>query len=369
MQKTLYIGLDVHKESIAVAIAEQSREAPVRFVGTIPNTPEQLAKLARRLSGDGETLEFCYEAGCCGYGVYRTLKGLGHGCLVAAVSRIPTKPGDRVKTDRRDAQKLAVLHRSGDLTAVWVPDEVHEAMRDLVRSRIDATRELVRARQHLLAFLLRYGRTYPGTKNWNGVHRKWLASQVFEQPAHQCVFQDYMEAIQTAQERRDGLMRRINDMIPSWSMGPLVGALRGLRGFDTIASVTLVASIGDMSRFETPRKLMGYVGLVPSEYSSGGNVARGRITKTGSRDARQTLIEAAWSYKYPARVAADKMAILNKLPKRVRDIAWKAQSRLCQRFRKLQARGKKPTVAVTAVARELSGFIWAIGREVHPATP
>ena len=368
MQQTLYVGLDVHKVSISVSVAEDGRDGPIRFIGQISNTPEEVAKLARRLVSDGRKLDFCYEAGCLGYGIYRQLTALGHGCTVAAVTKIPRKPGERVKTDRLDAQKLAILHRSGDLTAVWVPDDVHEAMRDLVRARIDSTRELTRARQHLLAFLLRHGRPYPG-KHWTGVHRRWLAGQTFAQPAHQSVFQDYMEAILTAQQRRDGLIRRIGELLPSWNMGPLVEALRGLRGIDMISAVTFVTAVGDLGRFESPRQLMSYVGLVPSEHSSGDRIMRGRITRTGSNDARQTLIEAAWCYKYPARVAQDKMKILNKLPKRVRDTAWKAQSRLCARFRKLVARGKKPNVAVTAIARELSGFIWAIGQEIKPAIP
>lgn len=368
MQKTSYIGLDVHKVSISVSVAEEGRDGPVRFLGEIPNTSGDVAKLAHRLAKGGEKLEFCYEAGCCGYGVYRELAALGHGCMVVAPSRIPQKPGDRVKNDRRDSQKLAILHRSGDLTAVWVPDLTHEAMRDLTRVRIEATKGIVRARQHLLAFLLRHGRAYPSPgKNWTKKHFRWLGSQKFEQPAHQSVFQDYMEAIFTAQDRRDALVRRIEELLPNWSLAPVVWALRGLRGLDTTSAVTFVAAVGDLGRFDTPRRLMGYLGLAPSEHSSGGHIVRGGITKTGSGDARRTLIEAAWCYRFPARVAEDKMTVLTALPKRVRDIAWKAQSRLCGRFRKLLLRGKKPTVVVAAIARELAGFIWAIGQEVRLA--
>jgi transposase len=363
-----YIGLDVHKASISVAVAEDGRDGAVRFVGNIANTPTDVGKLAKRLAKEGQTLEFCYEAGCCGYGVYRQLIELGHGCTVVAPSRIPQRPGDRIKNDRRDAQKLAVLHRSGDLTAVWVPDPVHEAMRDLTRARLDAAMQLTRSRHQLLAFLLRHGRQFPSSgRHWTKKHRLWLAAQAFEQPAHQIVFQDYMEAILTAQQRRDGLVQRINDLLPSWSMEPLVTALRGVRGLDTLSAVTFAAAVGDISRFETPRKLMGYLGLVPSEHSSGSRVVHGGITKTGNREARRMLIEAAWSYRYPARVAQDKMEVLDALPKPVRDTAWKAQTRLCARFRKLVAKGKKPTVAVAAIARELSGFIWAIGQQVKPA--
>lgn len=368
MQKTLYIGLDVHKVSISVSVAEDGRDGPVRFVGNIPNTPMDVAKLAKRLAKDRQKLEFCYEAGCCGYGVHRQLTDLGHGCMVVAPSRIPRMPGDRIKNDRRDAQKLAVLHRSGDLTAVWIPDATHEAMRDLAHARISATQQLMRCRQQLLSFLLRHGRQYPASgKHWTNKHRRWLATQTFEQPAHQIVFQDYMEAILIAQERRDGLIRRIGDLLPNWSMGPLVKALRALRGLDTLAAVTFAAAVGDVSRFETPRKLMAYLGLVPSQHSSGERIVHGGLTKTGNRDARRMLIEAAWSYRYPARVAREKMEVIEKLPKSIRDTAWKAQTRLCAKYRRLVGRGKKPVVATAAIARELSGFIWAIGQEVKPA--
>ena len=367
MQETLYIGLDVHKASISVSVAEDGRNGPVRFIGEIPNTPTDIAKLAKRLSKPGGRLEFCYEAGCCGYGVYRQLTALSHGCMVVAPSMIPRKPGERVKTDRRDAQKLAILHRSGDLTRVWVPDEVHEAMRDLVRARGAASIHQTRARQQLLSFLLRHGRIFEsGHKHWTLRHRRWLAAQTFEQPAHQIVFQDYVEAVWASKERHDQLMTRITALLPEWSMGKMVHALRALRGIDLISAVTFVADIGDLTRFETPRQLMAYLGLVPSEHSSGGRTRRGGITKTGNSEARRTLIEAAWSYRYPARVAEQKSDILIRLPKVMRDIAWKAQTRLCARFQSLAAKGKKSTVAVTAIARELCGFVWAIGQEVKP---
>jgi transposase len=369
MQRTRYVGLDVHKESISVATAENGRDGAVRFIGPIANTPGEILKMANRLAKDGHRLEFCYEAGCCGYVIYRQLVGLGHICTVAAPSKIPVNKTDRVKNDRRDAQKLAVMHRSGDLTAVWVPDEVHEAMRDLVRARMEAVLQRTRARQQLLAFLLRHGRTYEDGKHWTGKHRRWLAGQVFEQPAHQMVFQDYIEAILTANDRQEKLVDRIEALLPGWSLGPFVAALRGLRGVDLISAVTVVSAVGDMGRFETARQLMSYIGLVPSEHSSGSNTRRGGITKTGSNEARRVVIEAAWSYRYPARVAQDKALILDKLPKPVRDIAWKAQSRLCDRYRKLSAKNKKPNVVVTAIARELCGFMWAIGQEVRPAMP
>ena len=366
MQSRSFIGLDVHKDTISISVAEDGRNGPVRFLGVIPNLPDEIAKMAKRLSRHGE-LDFCYEAGGCGYGIYRQLTGLGHKCTVVATSMIPRKPGERIKTDRRDSQKLAILHRSGDLTAVWVPDTTHEAVRDLARARVDASMHLMRARQQLLAFLLRHGRTYTAGKHWTQRHRSWLAGQTFELRTHQIVFQDYVEAVWTAQQRRDTLIERIAEMMTSWSLGPLVDALRGLRGIDLLSAATFVATTGDLSRFESPRRLMGYLGLVPSEHSSGGNTRRGGITKTGNREARRMLIEAAWSYRYPARVAKDKAEILVRLPKSVRDIAWKAQTRLCARYRNMLAKGKKSTVVVAALARELAGFVWAIGQEMRPS--
>ncbi|SAK93641.1 transposase IS116/IS110/IS902 family protein [Caballeronia hypogeia] len=367
MEKTLYVGLDVHKETVSVTVAEEGRDGPVYFHGAISNTPTDIRKLARKLAQNGERLEFCYEAGCCGYTIHRQLQELGHACMVVAPSRIPKQPGERVKTDRRDSLKLAVLHRSGQLTAVWVPDKAHEAMRDLVRARLDAVVQLSRARQQLLAFLLRHGRSYDAGKHWTQRHRAWLAGQTFVEPAHAFVFHDYVEAVWAAQDRRDALVRQIASFLPQWSLGSLVEALRALRGMELISAATFVATVGDLSRFDTPQLLMSYLGLVPSEHSSGDRIHRGGITKTGNREARRMLIEAAWSYKYPARVAKEKAEVLVRLPKPIRDIAWKAQVRLCARYRQLQSRGKKPTVAIAAIARELVGFIWAIGQETIAA--
>lgn len=247
---------------------------------------------------------------------------------------------------------------------------IPRAIRDLVRARTDAAKQLTCARQQLLAFLLRYGRTYPpGHKPWTKTHRLWLAAQSFAHPAHQIVFQGYTEAVLTATDRKKQLIARITVIISDWSMRRLVEALRGLRGMDLISAVTFVAAVGDLSRFENPRQLMAYLGLVPSEYSSGDHVRRGGITKTGNNEARRMLVEASWNYGYPARVAPNKSNVVDSLPKPVRDITWKAQTRLCDRYRKLTAKGKKPTVVVTAIARELSGFIWAIGQEVRPVMP
>lgn len=367
MSTTLYVGMDVHKVSIAIATAQGERGGDVQFIGEIPNTPDSVAKMIKRMVSKGQTLEFCYEAGPCGYGLYRQIIDAGLSCMVIAPSRIPKAPGDKIKTDRRDAQKLAVLHRSGDLVSVWVPDETHEAMRDLVRARTDAMIALSRARQQLLAFLLRHGRIYEsGRKYWTQRHRQWLAGQNFTEPAQCVVFQDYVEAVWTATDRRDALVKRIKELLPSWSLGPIVAALRCFRGLDVVSAATFVASVGDLTRFDSPRQLMSYLGLTPSEHSSGGKTYRGRITKTGNREARRMLVEASWSYRYPARVSQDKADHIVKQPKAVRDISWKAQERLCKRYRTLSRKGKKSTVVVTAIARELSGFIWALAQEFTP---
>jgi transposase len=257
MSRILYVGLDVHKQTVSVTTAEEGRDGPVRFIGTISNTPKDISELALRLGKDGHRLEFCCEAGGCGYGIYRQLTALGHGCTVAAPSLIARKPGDRVKNDRRDSEKLALQHRFGELTPVWVPDPAHEAMRDLVRARMDAAMQLMRARQQCLAFLLRHGRIYgAGHKNWTQRHRQWLATQTFEQNTHQIVFQDYVEAVWAAKDRRSQLEAQIAAALAHWPLAPLVEALRAVRGIDLISSVIFVAAVGDLGRFQSPRQLM-----------------------------------------------------------------------------------------------------------------
>ena len=278
MGSIAFVGMDVHKATIAVAVAEGVRGGEVRQLGIFPNRAEVIAKLAGRLAGDGRELSFCYEAGPCGYGLQRQLEGLGHACVVVAPSLIPSKPGDRVKTDRRDALSLAKLHRAGELTAVWVPDAAHEAMRDLVRARATAVRVLGKARQHLQGFLLRHGRIYAGRTTWTLAYRRWLTTLRFQHPAQQIVLQDYIHAIQDAEQRVARLAEQITALLPNWSLAPVVQALQAMRGVGQIVAVTVAAEVGDFSRFANPRQLMAYLGLVPSERSSGGTVRRGGIT-------------------------------------------------------------------------------------------
>jgi transposase len=342
----------------------------VRHVGVFPNRPEHLGKLVERLGKGGRRLRFCYEAGPCGYGLHRQLKELGHDCVVVAPSLIPMKAGDRAKTDRRDAIMLAKLHRAGELTSVWVPDDAHEAMRDLIRARATAVRVLGKARQHLQGFLLRHGRIYPGKKGWTGAYRRWLARVRFDHPAQQIVLQDYVDAVTDAEARVDRLVSQIQELLPAWSMRPVVEAVQAMRGVGLIVAVTIVAEVGDFSRFANPRQLMAYLGLVPSEHSSGATVRKGGITKAGSALARRIFIEGAWTYRMPARVSPKLLARLEMLPKSVRDIAWKAQLRLCNRYRRLAATGKAKALVTTAIACEMVGFIWAIARQVQvPVVP
>jgi transposase len=361
-----YVGLDVHKAGIVVAVAEGGLRGEVREYGRIANTAAALDRLVRKLGGTGVRLRFCYEAGPCGYGIQRHLSARGHECVVVAPSLIPKRAGDRVKTDRRDAVGLARLHRAGELTAVWVPDVGHEAMRDLVRARLDAVHALRRARQQLSGFLLRQGCHYRRPA-WTKLHRRWLAGLKFEQAVHHIVLEDDIATVEAAKARRDRLTAQIEAMLPDWTLAPVVAALQTMRGMALVNAATLIAELGDLSRFANPRQLMAYLGLVPSEHSSGASVRRGGLTKAGNSAARRLLIEAAWCYRFPARVSRELLLRQEEQPKPIREIAWKAQLRLCTRYRKLARSGKPANVVTAAIARELAGFIWAIARRVPPA--
>jgi len=359
-----YVGLDVHKETIAVSVAV-GRTGEVRYLGEIGNTAEALGKLVRQLGKNGERLSFCYEAGPCGYEVYRQLQGLKQDCMVVAPSLIPRKAGDRVKTDRRDSLSLARLYRAGELTAVWVPDTEHEALRDLVRAREDMKHLQRQAKQRLLAFLLRQGKRYDGKSNWTQAHFRWLETVKFAHPVQQIVFQEYIDAVLAGQRRVHGLDQLIEQAAQRSETWPVTEALMALRGVNLLTAVTIVAEIGDLKRFASAPQLMAYLGLVPSEHSSGASVRRGGITKTGNSHVRRVLIEAAWTYRHAARKTATLQRRAERTPPEVQDIAWAAQKRLCQRYRLLHAKGKLQVQVCTAVARELTGFIWAVGQTVQ----
>ena len=362
-----FIGFDTAKKKHAVAIADVGREGEIRYLGEIDSSPLTIERMIRKLAGRYEKLHFCYEAGPTGYGLYRQVRGLGHDCSVVAPSLIPKKSGERVKTNRRDAVSLARLFRAGELTSVWVPDTVHEAVRDLVRARETASQDLRRKRQQLLSFLLRHGRIFSGRQHWSRAHLRWLAQQKFDHPAQQIVFQDAVDAIDDAAARLRRLDEQVAAIVPSWSMAPVVAAYQAMRGVSFVVAVTFVAEIGDLRRFDNPRQLMAFLGLVPSERSTGERVRRGGLTLAGNKRARRVLIEGAWSYRYPARVSQTLQARLEGLPKAVREIAWKAQIRLCARYRRLNAAGKKLPVVIAAIAREMAAFLWAIARHVAPA--
>lgn len=363
-----FVGLDTSKLRHSVAIADNGRTGEVRFLGEIENTGAATAKLVRKLAAKYERLTFCYEAGPTGYGLHRQIKSLGHECVVVAPSLTPKRPGDKVKTNRRDAVGLARLLRANELTAVWVPDERHEAMRDLTRARETAMLDLRSKRQQVSALLLRLGRSYPESKKtWSKAHMGWLVSQKFDYPEQRLVFEEMMLAVRQALERLERMEQALRAAVPDWSLAEVVTGLMAMRGLDLISAATLLAEIGDLSRFQTPQQLMAYLGLVPSEESTGNTIKRGPITKAGNRRARRMLVECSWSYQHPPRVGSVKQHKVDAAPPAVREIAWKAQCRLYRRYRALIRKGKLKTVAITAIARERAGFIWAVSREIAPA--
>jgi transposase len=359
--KRLFVGLDVHKDSITVAVAELGR-GPGRVVATVAFEWAALRRVLDRL-GPPSAITCCYEAGPTGYGLARTLHGLGWDCDVIAPSLVPKKSGQRIKTDRRDAVNLAVNHRSGDLVAVVIPDEASEAVRDLERARDDAKKAERVARHQLGKFLLRQGRHYSGKTTWNPKHRAWIAKQVFAEPAQNHVLADGLAAVDSATLRVAQLTQRLREVAATWDRAPLVQALQSLRGVEFVTAVTVVAEVGDLRRFATAGDFMSYVGLVPSEQTSGGTRRLGPITKTGNAHVRRLLIESAWHYRRLPRLSQALRERSVGIAPGVCAIAWKAQKRLYHRLQRLLGRGKNPAEAITAVARELAGFIWAIGRE------
>jgi transposase len=357
---TLWVGLDVHKETISVAVFGDAQSGG-RPVVTIPNEPTQIRRLFSRLKKEGE-IRACYEAGSCGYEVYRQLAALGIACDVVAPGLIPVRVSDRVKTDRRDAEKLARLFRAGELTSIRVPTETEEALRDLVRCREDAREDVLRQRHHVLKFLLRHGRVFRDTKHWTLAHWVWLRAQRFEQPLARTVFTEYLVTLEKTLARMTVLDQEIAKQAEKVPYAELVGRLRCLRGIDTLSAMVLISEICDFARFEHPRELMAYLGLVPSERSSGGKQRRGSITKTGNSHARRIVVEAAWHYRHPPARSAAIKARWKGQPPSVVDHAFKAQERLHRRHVRLTSRGKPSQVANVAVARELCGFVWAVAR-------
>ena len=365
MKNLRFIGLDVHAETIAVAVAEEGGE--VRSLGVIPNRPESVGRLIRKL-GKPEQLRVCYEAGPTGYVLYWQLSELGVKCEVVAPTLVPVKAGDRVKTDRRDAEKLARCYRAGDLTAVWVPDAAHEALRDLVRARLAAKRDQLRARHRLSKFLLRHGRrAAEGVGAWTERYLAWVKTEHFDHAAQQMTLQDYLHEVEHGAERIVRLERSIDAAIETLpvKMRAVIEALQSLRGIAQISAVSIMAELGELSRFEHPRQLMGYSGAVSREHSSDERISRGAISKSGNAHLRRIAVEAAWAYRHRPAVGKTLAARQRHSSAAVTALAWKAQNRLHQRYTRLMARGKCKQQAVTAVGRELLGFIWAIGIHVE----
>ena len=362
----LFIGLDTHKEFNEVAYIEEHRGAQPVHLGRVSSSKMAVQKLVRQFESKypGATLHFVYEAGPCGYWIYRLITSLGHCCYVVAPSLIPKKPGEKIKTDKRDALKLSKLLKSEDLTPIYVPEPEDEAVRDLSRAREVAMKDLKDAKYQLKALLLRNNINYKGTANWSQKHLRWLTELVLPHPAQHIVLQEFLHTITERISRLERLDNELTHHVHQWRYYPVVKAIQAMRGVRLLVATGVVAELGDLSRFDHPRKLMSYLGLVPSEHSSGGKRHIGAITKCGNGRARRLLVEGAHTYRYAANISTDMQKRQEGLPKDIIDIAWKAQIRLCKRYKKMIAKGKHYNLVVTAIAREMIAYIWAIAREV-----
>jgi len=363
---TTFVGLDVHKDSTAIAKAETTgRDNPV-YLGTVGPDIRELLKALKNL-GKPEHVLVTYEAGPCGYELARQLHQHGYPCEVIAPNKIPRSDTQRLKTDRRDAMTLARLARSGDLIKVLIPDESDESIRDLTRAREDAVRARLKARQQLNALLLRHGHRYTDGSHWTAAHERYLANLQFPHPAQYITFAEYLQAAHECDARVTRITEALRAQTENWRLKPVVHALMTLRGIDFVAAVTVIAELGDLRRFAHPRDLMGFLGLIPSEYTTGDHRRQGEITRSGNGHARRILVEAAWNYRFPARISGLLYTRQEGQPQAVCDIAWKAQQRLCHRFRRLRSRQLHQNKICVAIARELAGFIWDIARQVTVA--
>lgn len=362
----LFIGLDTHKTFTEVAYIEDHRGAEPVHYGKIPSTKTGVKKLIRHFESKypKATLHFVYEAGPTGYWMYRFITSLGHCCYVVAPSLIPKKAGDKIKTDKRDALRLAKLLKNEDLTMIYVPEPEDEAIRDVSRARERAMKDLNDARYQLKALLLRNNIRYDGKANWSKKHLRWLTELILPHPAQQIVLQEYLQTVEERMRRLERLDNELQHQVYQWRYYPVVKAIQAMRGLRLIVAAGVVSELGDLTRFDHPRKLMGYLGVVPGEHSTGNNRHLGPITKCGNARARRLLIEGAHAYRYPANISTELQKRQEGLPKEIVDIAWKAQLRLCRRYQRLMQRGKHRNVIITAIAREMIAYIWAIAKEV-----
>ena len=359
---TLYVGLDVHKDSITIALAEPGSKGEIRLLGTITNDVDRLEKALQRIrkAHPGAHLEVAYEAGPCGFVIARRLKQLKVPCLVAAPSLIPKKPGSPFKTDKRDACSIARLLRAGDLTAVYVPEATDEAIRDLCRARTDAVDDHRRCRHRLKAFLLRHGYRYQGKANWSQPHMRYLRELVLPHPAMKAILEEYLQGIDAAHQRVQRIEASMLNLLQTWRLKPAVEALMAFRGFQLVAAMITVSELGDIHRFEHPRQLMTYLGLVPTESSSGSHQRQGAISRCGNGHQRWLLTECAEHYARPPKISKELSRRQQGQSDSVRALSWKAQNRLHLRFMKLLGRRLQRNKAKVAIARELCGFIWAL---------
>lgn len=363
MNYTTFVGLDVHKNSISVAVTHKN-SPEVDFWGVIPNTPEAISKLLKKFTNLKKVI-FCYEAGPCGYGLYRQITASGASCFVIAPSLIPTKPGERIKTDKRDCLKLARLLKNGELTPVKVPSEQQEALRDILRARQEAVKDYSRKRVQLTMFLLKLGFTSPqGVNPWTKNHRIWLESIKFKQHFHQICLTVHLHSIDGAKAKIAYLEKEILPAVENVVDRKLLQALQALRGVGLITAATLIAEVGDFSRFQKADQLMAYAGLVPSEYSTGSSRRQGKITKTGNSLLRYMVVESSWHYRFQPKISQTLKKRQEGLSPEIKAIAWKAQQRLNHKYRLLLAKSKPKQKVVTAIGRELLGFVWAIANQV-----